>query len=148
MRGALDFSAHGVWPKKWKIEPEAEVAAMYRDSEIGVVFHHGVLSHSAVPLRVAQGLSVLFSLVYGVLAARFLLEYVQASPSPFVVTVAKITDYVCIPLRRAFANGHDPAGHPVAWSIVVAIAAFALVHWVILHWLRDVARPRLELDAD
>jgi hypothetical protein len=121
---------------------------MYRDSEIGVVFHHGVLSRSAVPLRVAQVLSVLFSLVYGVLAARFLFEYVQAGPSPFVVAVAKITDYVYLPLRHTFANGHDPAGHPVAWSIVVAIGALALLHGVIIHWLRDVARPRLELDTD
>jgi len=121
---------------------------MYRDSEIGVVFHHGVLSRSAFPLRLAQVLSVLFSLVYGILAARFLLEYVQAGPSPFVGAVAKVTDYVYLPLRHAFANGHDPAGHPVAWSIVVAIGAFALVHWVIIHWLRDVARPRLEIEAD
>jgi uncharacterized protein YggT (Ycf19 family) len=130
------------------MDREVEVASMYRDSEIGVVFHHGVLSRSAFPLRLAQALSVLFSLVYGVLVARFLLEYVQAGPSPFVLAVARITDYVYLPLRHFFANGHDPAGHPVAWSIVVAIGAIAVVQWSIIRVLRAAARPRLEVEAD
>ena len=121
---------------------------MYRDSQIGVVFHHGVLARSAFPLRLAQVLSILCSLVYGVLAARFLLEYVQARPSPFVRGVAKVTDCVYLPLRHWVANGRDPAGHPVAWAILIAIGILAVAQWSIIRLLRDVARPRLDVDDD
>src|SRR5450432_329752 len=110
---------------------------MYRDSEIGVVFHHGVLSRSAFPLRLAQLVSFLFSLVYGLLVTRFLLVYVQAGPSPFVLWVTRATDLVCLPLRHVFADGKDPAGHPVAWAILLLIAAFAVVQWGVVSWLRD-----------
>lgn len=117
---------------------------MYRDSEIGVVFHHGVLSRSAFPLRLAQGVSFLFSLVYALLTARFLLVYVQAPPSKFAYWVARITDPAYHPLRQVFANGKDPAGHPVAWAILILIAACAVVQWSLVSWLREVGRPRLE----
>ena len=117
---------------------------MYRDSEIGVVFHHGVLSRSAFPLRLAQVLSVLFSLVYGALVARFLLLYVQARPSPFEHWVATITNFAYVPLRELFKDGRDAAGHPVAWSLLVAVAACAVLQWSLIRVLREVARPRLE----
>jgi uncharacterized protein YggT (Ycf19 family) len=119
---------------------------MYRDSEIGVVFHHGVLSRSAFPLRLAQIVSALFSLVYGALVARFLFEYVQPAPSPFVRWVAMVTDPVYRPLRQLFANGRDAAGHPVAWAILIAIGACAIVQWSVVALLRGVARPRIEED--
>jgi putative effector of murein hydrolase LrgA (UPF0299 family) len=121
---------------------------MYRDSEIGVVFHHGVLSRSAFPLRLAQVVSVLFSLVYAALVTRFLLVYVQAGPSPFAQWVAKATNVVYLPLRSVFADGHDSAGHPVAWAILLVIAAGAVVQWSVVSWLREVARPKLELEED
>ncbi|MGO8992720.1 MAG: hypothetical protein ACLQVI_05295 [Polyangiaceae bacterium] len=119
---------------------------MYRDSEIGVIFHHGVLSRSAFPLRLAQGVSFLFSLVYAALATRFLLEYVQAPASRFGYWVGRVTDVAYVPLRVFFRTGHDPAGHPVAWALLVAIVAFAVVQWSLVSWLRDVARPTLEED--
>jgi uncharacterized protein YggT (Ycf19 family) len=114
---------------------------MYRDHELGVVFHHGVLARSAVPLRLAQVVRVPFALVYVVLATRFVLEYVGARPSVFAQWVARLTNPLFIPLRGLFATGHDPAGHPVAWSLLVAIGACAVVQWVLVSWLRDVARP-------
>jgi uncharacterized protein YggT (Ycf19 family) len=119
---------------------------MYRDSEIGVVFHHGVLSRSAFPLRVAQLLNVLFALAYGALATRFLLHYVQVSSSPFVAWLARVTDPVYVPLRALVADGKDPAGHPVAWALLIAIGAFAVVQLCIISLLRGLSRPRLELD--
>jgi hypothetical protein len=117
---------------------------MYRDSEIGVIFHHGVLSRSALSVRVAQLVSFLFALVYGLLVARFLFVYVQASPSPFVLWVGKTTDVVYLPLRQLLADGRDPAGHPLAWSILLVIAACAVVQWSVVSWLREIARPKLQ----
>jgi hypothetical protein len=114
---------------------------MYRDSEIGVIFHHGVLARHAFPLRVAQVLNVLFTVVYAALTTRFLLLYVDAGPSPFAQWVARITDVAYLPLHELFPTKHDPAGHPLAWAIVVAIGVIAVLQWSLVSWLRDVARP-------
>jgi hypothetical protein len=114
---------------------------MYRDSEIGVVFHHGVLSRSAFPLRMAQLISFLFSLAYAALITRFVLMYAEAPASHFVYWLGKITNVVYLPLHAFIADGHDPAGHPIAWSLLVAIGACIVVQWSIVSWLRDVARP-------
>jgi uncharacterized protein YggT (Ycf19 family) len=119
---------------------------MYRDSEIGVVFHHGVLSRSTFPVRVAQLLSILFAVVYAALGARFLLRYVQAPSSPFVLWVDRLTDRVYVPLRALVPDGSDRAGHPLAWSLLLAIAACALAQWCVIAFLRDVSRPRLDLE--
>ena len=117
---------------------------MYRDSEIGVFFHHGVLARSALPIRLAQLVSALFSIAYAVLGARFLLVYVQARPTPFGAWIAKATDFVYLPVRALIRDGHDRAGHPVAWALLIAIALGAVVQLCVVSWLRGVARPRLE----
>jgi len=119
---------------------------MYRDSEIGVIFHHGVLARSAVPLRAAQVARVPFAVVYAVLATRFVLEYVQAGPSAFVQAVQRLTDAVFVPMSALFASGHDPAGHPIAWSLLVAIGFIGVVQLTLVSWLREVARPGVEAD--
>ena len=114
---------------------------MYRDQELGLVFHHGVLARSAVPLRAAQVARVPFAVVYAVLATRFVLEYVQASPSAFTQWIARLTDGIYFPMRTLFASGADPAGHPIAWSLLVAMGAFGVVQLVLVSWLREVAPP-------
>jgi hypothetical protein len=114
---------------------------MYRDTEIGLVFHHGVLARHSLPLRLAQVVGALFSLVYAVLFTRFLLIYVQAGASPFVQWVAKATDVVYVPLRQVLANGKDAAGHPIAWSLLALMAVLAVAQWSLVSWLREVARP-------
>ena len=116
---------------------------MYRDSEIGVVFHHGVLSRSAFPLRLAQLVSLVFALVYAALITRFVLLYAAAPASQFMYWLGKITNVVYVPLRALIADGHDPAGHPIAWSLLAAIAGCAIVQYAIVSWLREVARPGL-----
>jgi uncharacterized protein YggT (Ycf19 family) len=122
------------------------VSPMYRDQELGVVFHHGVLARSAVPLRAVQVVRVPFAVVYAVLATRFVLEYVQAGPSQFVQWVAQLTNPVFVPMRVLFATGSDPAGHPIAWSLLVAIGALVVVQMTLVGWLREVARPGVDAD--
>jgi hypothetical protein len=114
---------------------------MYRDQELGVVFHHGVLARHAFPLRLAQWVNVLFSAAEGLLFIRFLLIYVQAGASSFTRGVARATDIAYVPMRELFGDGHDAAGHPLAWALVVAGLALAVLQWSIVSWLRDVARP-------
>ena len=115
---------------------------MYRDSEIGVVFHHGVLTRSAVPLRLIQLLNVVFTLVYALLTTRFLLDYVSAPPVPFVEWIAVCTNPIYLPLRAVFPNGHDPAGHPLAWSLLLLGVACALLQGVLVKLLQRAAPPR------
>jgi uncharacterized protein YggT (Ycf19 family) len=121
---------------------------MYKDHELGVVFHHGVLARHPFPLRLAQVLNVLFTAVYALLATRFLLVYVQAAPSPFAYWVARATDPVYVPLRELFKNGHDAAGHPLAWALVITMLALVAVQWSLVSWLREVARPGIPVDDD
>jgi hypothetical protein len=114
---------------------------MYRDQELGLVFHQGVLARSEVPLRVAQLVRVPFSVVYTMLATRFVLEYVQAGSSGFTQWIARLTDAIYVPMSTLFENGHDPAGHPIPWSLLIAIGGFAVIHGVLVSWLREVAPP-------
>jgi len=85
---------------------------MYRDSELGVVFHNGVLTRSVFALRVIQLVSLAFCLVYALLAARFLFVYTAAPAVPFVQFVSEWTDKVYQPLLAVFGNGHDPRRAP------------------------------------
>jgi hypothetical protein len=122
----------------------SEGVKMYRDSEIGVVFHHGVLTRSPFALRLIQLISLLFAGVYALLGARLLIEYVRAPSVPFVQWISEWTNRVYLPLRAFIPNGHDRAGHPIAWAVLAAIAAFAIVHALLVGSLRRLARPRIE----
>jgi hypothetical protein len=115
---------------------------MYRDTELGVVFHQGVLSRSPFAMRMTQVANFLFTLVYLLLGARFVAEYVRAPVVPLVAWLDRATDVVYVPLRQHLANGHDAAGHPLAWAILAALATAGLVHRAVVSLLRNVARPR------
>jgi hypothetical protein len=119
---------------------------MYRDSEIGLVFHHGVLARSAFLLRLIQLLSLAFSFAYALLVARFVFEYVKAPPLPFVQWVGQVTNAVYHPLSAVVANGHDRAGHPIAWAILVALLGCALLQAGLVSSLKRLARPRRDFD--
>ncbi|HEY2517163.1 MAG TPA: hypothetical protein VGI39_40095 [Polyangiaceae bacterium] len=119
---------------------------MYRDSEIGVVFHHGVLTRSVFVLRLIQLLTLVFSAAYALLITRFLVEYVAAPAVPFVEWIRMVTDRVYLPLRAFVATGHDRAGHPLAWAVLVALAAIAVAQLLVVSSLRRIARPRLGHD--
>ena len=114
----------------------------------GVVFHRGVLSRSPAAVRLIQVVNVLFAVLYALFLTRFLLEYVRAAPSPFAQWIARATDTAYLPVRELFANGHDSAGHPIAWALLVCVAAAAVVHGSVVSLLRNAARPHAEEDDD
>lgn len=119
---------------------------MYRDSEIGVVFHHGVLTRSVFVLRLIQLLTLAFAAAYALLITRFLVEYIAAPSVPFVEWIRMVTDRVYLPLRAFIATGHDRAGHPIAWALLAALGATAIVQMLLTTSLRRIARPRLGHD--
>ena len=121
---------------------------MYQDRELGVVFHHGVLTRSVFVLRLIQLLTLAFSAAYALLLTRFVVEYTAAPPVPFVEWIRMITDRVYLPLRAFIATGHDRAGHPIAWALLAALGATAIAHLLVTSSLRRMARPRLEDDDE
>src|SRR6185312_7973326 len=101
---------------------------MVRDSETGLVFHGGTVWRSPIIPRLIQVVSFLFGLLYLLLGTRFVLEYVEARPVPFVRTIDQWSDVFYAPFKGILANGHDPAGHPIAWALVVAFVAYVILH--------------------
>jgi uncharacterized protein YggT (Ycf19 family) len=117
---------------------------MYRDSETGVAFHHGHIARHPFLLRLAQVVNGLFGILYALLAIRFVLAYVEAREVPFVVWINDATEPFFHPFRGLVANGHDPGGHPIAWTLLACIAAYALLNAAILSLLRMLGRPPAE----
>ena len=117
---------------------------MYRDSETGVVFHHGMMTRSPIVPRLIQLVSFLFGILYVLLGIRFVLEYVSARHVAFVDLIDRATEPFYHPFQGILANGRDPAGHPLVWSILVAIGAYALLHALIVGLLRMTARTHID----
>jgi uncharacterized protein YggT (Ycf19 family) len=113
---------------------------MYRDSETGLVIHRGVISHSPVVVRLIQVVNFLFGLLYTLFVVRFVLEYIGARPVGFVQLIQQWSEPFYHPFRGIVANGSDPGGHPLAWSIVIAVVAYALLNAAIVALLRMATR--------
>ena len=119
---------------------------MYRDSETGLVFHHGTMARSSLVLRLIQVVNFLFGVLYAFLGVRFVLDYIQARQVGFVDFIDRATEPFFHPFQGIVANGRDAAGHPLAWSILIAMAAYVLLHAGITGILRMMARARVEED--
>ncbi len=119
---------------------------MYRDSEAGLAFHHGQIARHPLLLRLAQIVNGLFGILYVLLAIRFVLAYVEAHEVPFVVWINEATEPFFHPFRGLVSNGHDPAGHPIAWTLLACILAYALLNGAIIAVLRALGRPPASYD--
>jgi uncharacterized protein YggT (Ycf19 family) len=115
------------------------------DSETGLVIHRGFITRSPVAIRVIQVVSFVFGLLYLVLGTRFVLEYISANRgSGFVQFIETVSNPFYAPFRRIVSNGSDGAGHPLVWSIVIALVAYAILHAVIVKLLHMIARAPIE----
>lgn len=114
---------------------------MYRDSEFGLAFHGGHIARHPFLLRLVQLVNFLFGVLYALFAVRFAIVYVQAREVPFVVWIHDATEPFFRPLEGVIPNGHDPAGHPIAWSILAAVAAYVLLNAVVVGVLRAIGKP-------
>jgi uncharacterized protein YggT (Ycf19 family) len=114
---------------------------MFKDSQTGLIFHHGYIVRSAFVVRLIQIANLLFGVLYVLLGIRFLLEYLEARPVRFVDAIDQWTDPFYRPFRGIVASGQDGAGHPIVWSLLVAFLAYAVLHAAIAGLLRMVNRP-------
>jgi uncharacterized protein YggT (Ycf19 family) len=111
---------------------------MYRDSESGLVFHRGRIGRSAFAMRLLGVVNFLFGVLYVLFGMRFLLDYIEARPVPFVAMIDASTNELLSPFRGIVANGHDGAGHPLVWWILIGAAVYLLAHAAIIRALRAV----------
>jgi hypothetical protein len=114
---------------------------MVRDSGTGLVWYHGTLWRSPIAPRIVQLISLVFGLLYALLAARFFVEYVGAPHGvPIVATVRQWSDVFYAPFNGLLPVDHDRGGHPIVWSLVAAAAAYAILHAAIVAIVRAIAR--------
>lgn len=93
--------------------------------------------------RIAQVLDYVFGVVYAMLALRFILSLIAAnSRAGFVRFVAAVTDPLYAPFRNVVKSLRIEGGHVVALSIVVAIVAYAMLHFAIRGLLKLFAERR------
>jgi uncharacterized protein YggT (Ycf19 family) len=105
----------------------------------GLVFTGGELRGRAVH-AVARVFDVVFTFIHAVLGIRFLLELIEARRgSGFYQLVASASGPFYAPFKDIIATGTVGGSHPVVWSLVVAMVAYALLHGMIRALLRVVA---------
>lgn len=119
------------------------------DSETGLILHRGVLTRSLFAVRLLQLVNFLFGVLYALLLARFVLAYIGArDDSGFVRFVREATHPFYAPFDGIVRNGSDAAGHPLVWSVLVAVVAYAVLHAAIRGLLRLIMRPSAIVDED
>jgi uncharacterized protein YggT (Ycf19 family) len=116
------------------------------DSQTGLIIHHGLITRSLFAIRFLQLVNFVFGWVYAVLLGRFALDYFGARRSTgFYQFIERITDPLYRPFEGIVPMGSDDAGHPIVWSILVAIIAVAVVHFAIQRLVRLLARPHVAI---
>jgi uncharacterized protein YggT (Ycf19 family) len=99
-------------------------------------------SHWGVALGVSRVLNAIFALLYAVLATRLILDFLEArKDSGFYQLVRTVSGPVYAPFKDIVSSGII-ANHPVVWSLVVAMFAYALAHAVLNGLLRLATRDR------
>jgi uncharacterized protein YggT (Ycf19 family) len=89
---------------------------------------------------VARVINLAFSLLYTLLIIRLALVFFGASQGAgFFQMIRSATDPFYLPFRGLFASSLI-SGHPLEWSLVVAMLAYALLHGIIRGLLRLLVR--------
>jgi uncharacterized protein YggT (Ycf19 family) len=104
----------------------------------GLVFTSSGLRARAVT-AVARVFDVAFTFIHTVLGIRFLLDLIEARrASGFYQLVASASGPFYAPFKDIIATG-TVGSHPIVWSLLVAMVAYALLHGLIRALLRVVA---------
>jgi uncharacterized protein YggT (Ycf19 family) len=94
--------------------------------------------------RVSQVVDYLFYVVYAFLGVRLLLALLAARPEAgFVQWIATVTDPLYAPFRGIFPNVTVNGGYTFALPLAFAIAMYAILHALILAFLRMFAHRRV-----
>lgn len=95
--------------------------------------------------RVSQFIDYAFFLIYALLTIRFALSLIGANTSAgFSKFIASVSDPFYAPFKGIVASPKSDS-HPVLWSVLVALAAYAVLHLVINRMLRLIATRRSEI---
>lgn len=96
--------------------------------------------------RTVQVIDFLFGVVYVLLAVRLVLGLIGANPSSgFVKFVAQLTDPFYAFFRGILPSPTASGGHTVALPVLVAMGAYALLHWGVRSLAKLVAYRRSEI---
>src|SRR5215813_1181684 len=102
-----------------------------------VVQTHREAERGRVAARISQVVDYIFFLIYGLLAIRLLLALFAArSTVGFTEFIRAITDPLYAPFRGIVPSPSTPEGFTLALPIVIALAAYALLHMAINGLLR------------
>jgi uncharacterized protein YggT (Ycf19 family) len=100
----------------------------------------GVTARRVAVARVARVFDYLFGILYALLAIRLLLEAIYARQGTgFFELIARLTDPFYNPFKGIVRIDHVD-GARVVWPLVVAIAAYMILHAAIRGLLRILAR--------
>jgi uncharacterized protein YggT (Ycf19 family) len=125
---------------------EAVAHNMRRTAVDEVVETHREVERGRVAARVSQVVDYLFFLIYGLLAIRLLLALFAArSTAGFTEFIRSITDPLYEPFRGIVPSLSTPEGFTLALPIVIALAAYAMLHLAINGLLRMLAQRKVEI---
>jgi uncharacterized protein YggT (Ycf19 family) len=100
----------------------------------------GVTARRVAVARVARVFDYLFGILYALLAIRLFLEALNARQGAgFFELIARLTDPFYNPFKGIVRIDHVD-GVRVVWPLVVAIAAYMILHAAIRGLLRILAR--------
>ncbi len=90
--------------------------------------------------RIARVIDYLFGILYAILLVRLVLEFFSArKASGFFQLIQAISNPFYAPFKGIVAS-HSIERAPVVWPLVVAVAAYMLLHAAIRGLLRLIAR--------
>jgi uncharacterized protein YggT (Ycf19 family) len=90
---------------------------------------------------VARIVDFLFGVLYALFLVRLVLELINAAHnSGFFQFIRAVTDPFFAPFRGIVGSTYLDASHPIVWPLVIAIAAYMVVHAIIRGFLRLLMR--------
>lgn len=111
-----------------------------------VVSTHREVERGRAAARVSQVIDYIFFLVYGLLVIRLLLALFAARESAgFTQMIRTATDPLYAPFRGIVPSPSTPEGFTLALPIVIALAAYGLLHLAINGFLRMLASRKVEV---
>ena len=124
-----------------------EVAAQLRDTAIDETAKgERVVAHARTAARGSQFIDFAFYVLYSLLAIRLVLALIAAeSANVFVRFIAIVTGPFYAPFRGIVPSPSAEGGSTLVLPIVIAIAAYAILHVGINGLLRMVGRRKTEV---
>ncbi len=107
---------------------------------------HREVERGRAAARVSQVVDYVFFIIYGLLAIRLLLSLFAAREGAgFTEFIRSMTEPLYAPFRGIVPSPSTPEGFTLALPMIIAIAAYALLHLAINGLLRMLAHRKLEI---